>query len=167
MMTVKSKLGTVDNKPTIVTLRIVLEKPTAGVDFGLQEGHGSVYAVVAKQRSTGGDLEFEFTARYLSKGKTGRNDDLPNFTGPFVQGPAGERFVYINIGTNAGQTNTPWSRRLKIPLSGITWDMLRAGKVLVARVPGTGKDGGPSCAYAWRKSIGPSWQWQLGESQNP
>src|SRR6266705_4795042 len=51
--------------------------------------------------------------------KTGRNDDLPNFAGPFVQGPAGERFVYIDIGTYAGQTNTPWSRRLKIPLSGI------------------------------------------------
>ncbi len=72
--------------------------------------------------------------------KTGRNDDLPNFAGPFVQGPAGERFVYIDIGTYAGQTNTPWSRRLKIPLSGITWDMLRSGKVLVARIPGPGKD---------------------------
>src|SRR6266853_384405 len=94
------------NEPTATTLRIVLEKPTAGIDFGLQEGHGSDYQVIAKQRSKGGDLEFELTVT----AKTGRDDDLPNFTGPFVQGPAGERFVYINIGTCAGQTNTPWSR---------------------------------------------------------
>jgi hypothetical protein len=144
------------NEPTEVTLRIVLEQPTAGVDFGLQKGHGSAYEIVGKQRSKGGDLEFEFTVT----AKTGK-DHLPNFTGPFVQGPAGERFVYINIGTYAGQTNTPWSRRLKIPLSGISWDMLRSEKVLVAHIPGTGKDGGPSCAYAWRKSVGPQWQWQL------
>lgn len=155
----KSTIRTVDNKPAAVTLRVVLVQPPAGVDFGLQEGHGSEYEVVCKQRSKGGDLKFEFTAT----AKTGRDDDLPNFAGPFVQGPAGERFVYINIGTYAGQTNTPWSRRLKIPLSGITWDMLLSGKVLVAQIPGTGKDGGPSCAYAWRKSVGPSWRWQLVE----
>ena len=158
----KSRTRTVDAKPTAVTLRVVLEKPTAGVDFGLQEGHGSNYEVVAKQRSKGDDLEFEFTVT----AKTGRDDDPPNLAGPFVQGPVGQRFVYINIGTYAGQTNTPWSRRLKIPLSGITWDMLLSGNVLVARIPGTGKDGGPSCAYEWRKRVGPSWQWQLGERQN-
>jgi hypothetical protein len=148
------------NEPTTARLRIVLERPTAGVDFGLQKGHGSDYEVVEKQRSKGRDLKFEFTVT----AKTSRNDDLPNFAGPFVQGPAGERFVYVNIGTYAGQTNTCWSRRLKIPLSGITWDMLRSRRVLVANIPGTGKDGGPSCAYEWRKRVSPSWQWQLGEA---
>jgi hypothetical protein len=143
------------NEPSTFTLRILLEKPNAGVDFGLQEGHGSAFTVVQKQRSKGSNLEFEFNVT----AKDGK-DHLPNFLGPFVQGPVGERFVYINIGTYAGQTNTPWSRRLKIPLSGITWDMLRSGKILVAHIPGTGKDGGPSCAYAWRKSVGPSWNWQ-------
>ena len=92
----------------------------------------------------------------VKKGK----DALPDFAGPFVQGPSGERFVYLDIGTCAGQTNTPWSRRLKIPLSGITWDLIEAGGVLLAAVPGTGTDGGPSCAYAWRKR-NPNWQWQL------
>ena len=158
----KARTGTVGDKLTAVTLRVVLEKPTAGVDFGLQEGHGSGYEVVAKQRSKGDDLEFEFTVT----AKTGRDDDLPNLTGSFVQGPTGQRFVYINIGTYAGQSNTPWSRRLKIPLSGITWDMLGSGKVLVACIPGTGKDGGPSCAYEWRRRVSPSWQWQLGESKH-
>src|SRR3989442_11653008 len=89
------------NEPTTATLRIVLEKPTAGVDFGLQKGRGSDYEVVAKQRSKGGDLEFEFTVTAHTSKKPGRKVHLPNFTGPFAQGPAGERFVYIDIGTYA------------------------------------------------------------------
>src|ERR1041384_1698899 len=59
------------------------------------------------------------------------------------------RFIYLDIGTYAGQTNTPWSRRLKIPLAGITWPMIEqasdASRVIEARVPGTGRDGGPTC----------------------
>ena len=151
--------------PKTVNLRIILERPTAGVDFGLQEGHGNSYTIAQKQRSTGGDLEFEFTVN-VKPGK----DQLPNFTGPFVQGPTGEKFVYINIGTCAGQTETCWSRRLKIPLNGtdalatanavgITWDMLNSGKVLVALIPGTAPDGSPSCAYSWLKTF-PSWSWK-------
>src|SRR6185503_9293747 len=133
---------------TAATFRIILEQPTAGVDFGLQKGHGSSCEVVQKQRSKSKDLIFEFTAT----AKAGK-DGEPNFTGPFVQGPVGERFVYINIGTFAGQTDTCWSRRLKIPLCRISWEMLRAGKVLTAHVPGIGKDGSPSCAYSWRKVV--------------
>ncbi len=142
-----------------VTLRIILERPPAGVDFALQEGKGRPFDLVQKQRSKGGDLEFEFTVN-ARQGK----DSAPNFLGSFVQGAVGERYVYINIGAYAGQRDTPWSRRLKIPLIGITWNMLESGKPLVARVPGTGKDGGPSCAYSWRKSVGPSWRWELGEN---
>ena len=143
------------SQPSNVTLRIILEEPPAGIDFALQQGGGSAYELVQQQHSRAGDLQFEF----MVNAKPGK-DQLPNFTGRFVQGPVGDRFVYINIGTCAGQTNTPWSRRLKIPLSGINWDMLSSGEVLVARVPGTAKDGSPSCAYAWRKSVGPSWTWQ-------
>jgi hypothetical protein len=66
--------------------------------------------------------------------------------GPFVQGPPKQRFVYINIGTYAGQDGSPWSRRLKVPLIGITRKMITAGGILEARVIGTGPDGGPTCA---------------------
>jgi hypothetical protein len=140
---------------TEVTLRIVLQQPPAGVDFALQKGRGSAYETVQKQRSKGKDLEFDFPVT-LKTGKEGS----PDFAGPFVQGPSGERFVYLDIGTYAGQTNTVWSRRLKIPLSGINWELLNAGAPLLAMVPGTGADGSPSCAYAWRRRI-PAWQWQL------
>jgi hypothetical protein len=121
-------------------LRIVLEGPPEGVDFGLQKGRGSVYETVQKQRSGGGSLEFEFSVQVNTARTT------PNFTGPFVQGPPAARFVYIDIGTCAGQAGSQWSRRLKIPLTGITAKMIAAGEVLEARVPGTGRDGGPSCA---------------------
>jgi hypothetical protein len=126
--------------------RIVLEKPPAAVDYGLQKGRGSNYETIQTQRSKANDLYFEFTATV----KAGK-DPVPDFLGLFVQGPRGERFVYIDIGGCAGQTNTAWSRRLKIPLRGITSDMIHQlltdpQIVLETRVPGTGKDGGPNCA---------------------
>lgn len=128
----------------VVRCRIVLETPPAGVDYGLQKGHGSAFEAVQTQRSNGRDLQFEFTAEV----RAGSAADL---RGGFVQGPPGGRFVYIDIGTIAGQSDTPWSRRLKVPLTGITGAMIgRAsgpgGAVLEARVPGTGRDGTPACA---------------------
>ena len=126
-------------------LRIVLEKPPAGVDFGLQKGGGSNYETIQKQRSGPKDLNFEFNVRLKNSG-----DSTPVFQGPFVHGPSRERFIYIDIGTCAGQPDTQWSRRLKIPLAGITPGILKqftaeVPAVLEARVPGTGKDGGPTC----------------------
>ena len=129
-----------------LALRIILETPPPGVDFGLQKGRGSDYETIQIQRSNKNDLRFEFTVGV----KAGRQS-APILVGPFVQGPPEARFVYIDIGTYAGQANTCWSRRLKIPLSGITWDLIdplleNARTILEARVPGTGRDGGPSCA---------------------
>ncbi len=124
--------------------RIVLETPPAGVDYALQKGHGSAFETVQTQRSAGRDLQFEFTAEV-------RAGSAPDLRGAFIQGPRGGRFVYIDIGTIAGQTDTPWSRRLKVPLTGITEAMMRRASgpgeaVLEARVPGTGRDGTPACA---------------------
>lgn len=127
-----------------LTLRIVIEGPPAGIDFGLQKGHGSNYETVQTQRSKKEDLRFEFNVE-VKEGK----DGSPNFLGAFAQGPPQERFVYLDIGTCAGQTGTPWSRRLKIPLHGINWKLIeqvtKSSQVLETRVEGTGKDGGPTC----------------------
>jgi hypothetical protein len=141
-------------QPREIILRLTLEKPTAGVDFCVQKGRGRPFTTEQKQRSTGRDLKFEFPVTV----KTGK-DGAPDFAGPYVQGAVGERYFYINIGTYAGQTNTPWSRRLKVPLYVIGWDMIESGKGLTAKIPGTAKDGGPSCAYEWRKRVDPSWGW--------
>jgi len=142
-----------------VTFRIVLENPPAGVDFALQKGKGSKCEIVQKQRSRSGNLRFEFTARAVCDGKLKE----PNLLGPFVQGPPKERFVYIGIGTFAGQTSTEWSRRLKVPLSGVSADMVNeaapdSGVAFETHVPGTGKDGGPNCA-----TVKPFVGWMLVE----
>src|SRR5213596_1314214 len=130
-----------------LTFRVVLQEPPSGVDFGLQIGRGAGYKTVQKQRSRGQDLHFEFSVTVMAA----NNKAAPDFRGPVVQGPAGQRFVYIDIGTCAGQIDTPWSRRLKIPLIGITPEIIERASVdgrtvLETRVPGTGRDGGPACA---------------------
>src|ERR1041385_2714365 len=139
-----------------ITLRIVLKRPTPGVDFALQKGGGSKYEIVQRQRcSPGADLKFEFPVIVRPD-----KDEAPDFFGPFVQGVRGDRYVYIDIGTYAGQTNTNWSRRLKVPISRITWELINSQSTLVGEIPGTGKDGGPSCAYVWLKTLDEPWQWK-------
>ena len=131
-----------------ITLYIILSNPFPNVVYGLQKGSGNDYETIQKQRSNSRDLSFSFTAKV----KGDRQKDLsPKLSGDFVQGPTGAKFVYIDVGTYAGQADTGWARRLKIPLTGITWndiDKLKddAKLVLETSVPGTGKDGGPNCA---------------------
>jgi hypothetical protein len=128
-------------------LRIVLEEPPAGVDFGLQLGKGTDYQTIQTQRSNTGNLEFEGSVTV----KDNRADGLPNFLGPLAQGPPTQRFIYVDVGAYAGQPHARWGRRIKIPLGGIGWDTIKkvtgqSGAALEARIPGTGKDGGPTCA---------------------
>lgn len=133
------------NLQSELTFLIVLETPPSGVDFALQKGHGSTYETIQKQRSTGADLRFEFNATLRTA-----KDGTPDFAGPFVQGPPNGRFVYIDIGTCAGQLDSKWSRRLKIPLAGISLPATKGAGAdritMITSVPGTGKDGGPNCA---------------------
>lgn len=129
-----------------LSLQIILVKPTKDVVFGLQKGSGNNYETVQKQISTGDELPFTFSITV--KGDRTK-DSLPKLSGSFVQGSGDNKFVYIDIGTYAGQFDSSWSRRLKVPLMGITWllvDSLRDDSTLQAKVPGTGRDGGPNCA---------------------
>ena len=109
--------------------------------YALQEGRGRDYEPVQQQLSRGRDLAFDCPV-----GVKRNASGAVTFTGPFVQGPPRERFIYLDIGAFAGQTDSCWSRRLKIPLTTITWADVTATAVLEARVPGTGRDGGPACA---------------------
>ena len=125
-----------------LTLRIVVESPPPGVDFALQKGHGGGYETEQKQPSTGKDLVFEFSPGV----RDGLSSTDAPVAGPYIQGPRGRRFIYLDIGTYAGQTASCWSRKLKVPLETLTARMAAAGGVIEARVPGTARDGGPSCA---------------------
>ena len=129
-----------------LNLRIILQSPPLGVDFALQKGSGNNFEIIQKQRSSSGDLSFTFTIKVKEDKKA-----VPNFLSPFVQGPVGERFVYIGIGKFAGQYDSPWDRRLKVPLRDISWDIIdqmivNSNLILETKVPGTGKDGTPTCA---------------------
>jgi hypothetical protein len=127
-----------------IPLRITLVHPPRGVVFCLQRGKAEIVSPV---RATGDDLSFDFTLRV----RDGRPDGLPNFLGPFTQGPPSGRFVYVNSGTSAGQADSRWTRRAKIQLSGISWPLIEEAlaapdAVLEARIAGVSRDGGPACA---------------------
>ena len=133
---------------TDLTLHIILQKPPAGVDFGVQKGSGNKYETIQIQRSALEDLRF--TVDVQIKGDR-QKDALPNFVGPFAQGASPDKFMYLDIGTLAGQFSSCWTRRLKIPFAGITWDMVEQVQgnpqlYLETQVAGTAKDGGPNCA---------------------
>jgi hypothetical protein len=130
-----------------IRLRIILSAPPPDVLFGLQEGSGNNYKTVQLQRSSKADLIFEFPVVLKPSKETGAS---PDFAGPFVHGPKDGRFIYIDIGTAAGDYTSEWSRRLKIPLKEITLaimaELSAIDGVLEITVPGKAKDGGPNCA---------------------
>jgi hypothetical protein len=143
-------------------LRIVLLAPPAGVRFALQKGASTAKShpelVEAQTADGAGNLTFNLTVRARAE-----SDSPPRLLGPFVQGPPSQRFVYITVGESAGQVGSPWKRRAKIPLAGITAALAKAvvqrrGAWLEAAVPGTLKDGSPTCAT---QPFAPNGDWQL------
>jgi hypothetical protein len=128
-----------------ISFRIILENSFQAVYYALQRGKGSKYQIVQKQNGNGASLYFSFSVT-LKKDR----GILPDFLGYFAQGPAQARFVYIDIGAAAGQAGSIYNRRLKIPLSGITWLMIdnfleTSKTVFETRVNGKGNDGTPTC----------------------
>jgi Family of unknown function (DUF5990) len=128
---------------TYLPLRIILVDPPAGVMFAVQRGKAEL---VAPTLAHEGMLSFDFSVRVGD-----REDECPNFLGPFVQGPRGARFVYVNSGTSAGQPDSCWTRRAKIGLKEISWHLVdrvlaKSSTLLEARIAGKGRDGGPACA---------------------
>ena len=128
---------------TYLDLRIVVLHPPAGVSFAVQEGRSALLPPIEVQKD---QIAFRFTVR-VDKQAPG---DEPNFLGSFTQGPRGARFVYVNSGKRAGQKDSCWDRRAKVPLGGLTWSLVksalaRRGAVIEARLNGVGADGGPTC----------------------
>jgi len=124
---------------TELQLRLTIVAPPRGVRFCLQRGS---VELVDPVDSTGADLSFDLSVRVAGKVAEGKL----RFLGPFTQGPAKTRFVYIRVGTLAGQADSPWTRRIIIDLGDLTEKLVRKGGRLEARVAGTAKDGGPACA---------------------
>ncbi|RYY27964.1 MAG: hypothetical protein EOP62_05750 [Sphingomonadales bacterium] len=125
---------------TEIRMRIVIEQPVAGVMHSLQSGQD--HPLDPNRSESGEPLAFDFPIR-VAPG--------PKFFGDQVrrEGPV-RRFVYIRIGTMAGDHLSRWSRRMKIDIHDIGQPMIdRAiaeGRTIETRVNGTAKDGTPACA---------------------
>jgi len=122
---------------TPITLRLTIADPVPGIRYSLQKDDAPFEPVTAKDAP----LSFDVPIRLSADNR---------FLGPFVrrEGPA-RRFVYIRIGTSAGDHASPWSRRAKIDIHDIPpalLDQARGGRVLEVVLPGRGKDGSPACA---------------------
>ena len=143
-----------------LSLRITLVAPPPGVTFRLQRGrHGLDPAAEASEAH----LSFDFRLRVHGD----REGGPPNLRGECAQGPPAGRFVYVNSGTSAGQPGSCWTRRAKVPLAGITWDLIeqalaRPASPLEARIAGTARDGGPACATV--PLLGRGWKLQSAKS---
>src|SRR5215510_947900 len=98
-------------------LRIRVEAPPSNVLFQMQHGRGGLVPSVRRSSTS---IDFEFSVRVGTQ-----KDGLPNFLGPFAQGPTRARFVYINSGTLAGDMQSCWTRRAKVPLTGISWALVK------------------------------------------
>ena len=132
----------------MLQFRIVLEKTPISVWFALQKGKGTRFEIIQQQEGNSHDLVFDCDILIKSDHKS---TVKPDFSGHCVQGALNERFIYIRIGAAAGQINSIWSRRLKVPLTGITWEMIQKAEemgdsMFETRVPAIGKDGTPNCA---------------------
>jgi hypothetical protein len=126
--------------------RIILEQTPNNVGFGIQKGKGTQYEIEQYQLGNGQNLCFDCVA-HAKKTINGSID----FLGVCIQGTTQKRFIYINIGTSAGQTGSIWTRRLKVPLRDITEEMVskvneNESLCLETKVPAIGKDGTPNCA---------------------
>ena len=122
---------------TPITLRLTIADPVPGVRYSLQKDDAPFEPVTA----AGGPLSFDVPIRL---------SDDHRFLGPFIrrEGPR-RRFVYIRIGSSAGDHASPWSRRARIDVHAIPpalLDPARQGRTLEVVLPGRGKDGSPACA---------------------
>jgi hypothetical protein len=131
---------------TEINLRIVIENPVPGVMLSLQDKANNAVDAVTPGKAVAFDVPI-------------RIGPGPKFFGDFVRSEGPERrFVYVCVGTLAGQTGTPFTRRMKINIHDIPQALLDkaiTGNVIEGVVNGTGKDGTPACASvplsrAWR-----------------
>jgi hypothetical protein len=135
-------------------LRIVMLAPPQGVAIAMQRGATGKGDLVQPAAVSAEGLVFEFGVR----ADLSAADKPPRLLGPFVQGPPETRFVYINSGRYAGEEHPVWGRRAKVPLKGLTRELILgrvAGERLEARIAGRSRDGGPACASV--PLLAPGW----------
>ena len=116
-----------DTKQTI-QLQIICHNPPPaecnGIPanrFGLQDKKGALDL---------GTTQADGSRLFACSVEAKLSEDIPDFSGPVVQGTKGSRFLYLSWAYDTGG----WVKRIKIPLSTITPKQIRSGSELQAVV---------------------------------
>jgi len=114
--------------PETLKVRLLREAAPPGPDgsafhFGLQDKKGAMHDGDA---CDGGLTRFDLE---LSVATT--SDGGPDFGGPFVSGPRGERFVYLAWQRTNG---AGFLSRIKVRLKDIDWPLIRAAQAAGGRL---------------------------------
>lgn len=135
-------------------LRIVVMNPVPELTLMLQRGQAGRATLLPPARHSSASVDFEFEVTVDGRLPDGR----PRLLGPLVQGPSAARFVYLAVGQRAGQFDSAWDGRVKVPLSGLHWHaiegLLPKGR-LVAWISGQSPKGAPALASV--KLLGHGW----------
>jgi hypothetical protein len=135
-------------------IRIVVEDPLPGLAIALQRGKAEKATLVPPSSRSADAVVFDLDVTVDGRLPDGR----PRLLGPCVQGPPEARFVYLPLGRYAGQADSEWAGRVKVPLGAIGWDHVEAlspGARLAARIMGRSPKGGP--ALASMRLLPPGW----------
>ena len=139
----------------VLPIRIVVVDPVPGLSIALQRGQAAKAELIPPASQSSEAVVFDIEVTVDGRLADGR----PRLLGPAVQGPPKARFVYLAVGTYAGQTASSWGGRIKVPLGGLPRDQMDAlapGQRLVARIAGRSPKGGPSLASV--QLLAPGWQ---------
>ena len=132
-------------------LRIVVQDPVPGLAIALQRKAELVGAATGSGEHLAFDLEVSVEGSLP--------DGRPRLLGPYVQGPPAERFVYLCVGRYAGQADSPWGGRVKVPLGALSWVLIEAlaqGGRIEGRIGGRGRKDGPALASV--PLLDPGWR---------
>ena len=125
-------------------LRITVVDPPPNISWALQLGRDEL---IKPGASTAARISFDFSVEVVE----GESPGAFRLRGAAVQGRPGERFVYLCVGSYAGQLDASASTRNLL-------DMVKGRRsgVLEAQFAGTARDGGPSRASV--KLLGDGWR---------
>ena len=161
----KSKPSTKSNEK-IVRMRIVCVDPLEHTK------HNAIFGVQDKKRvehegvkQSNGDIHYDIEVRAKCDVVDSINRfDLPetkkpNFLGPWTNGTRDKRFLYLSWKSINPKNPSPWTRRMKIHLSSITWEQVEEVDrvehgALEVRVAGRDYEGAPACGSV---SLGEGW----------
>lgn len=135
-------------------IRIVVENPVPGLAMALQRGRTAQAELVSPSSQSAAAVVFDLTLTVDGSLADGR----PRLLGRYAQGPPEARFVYLSVGKYAGQAESEWGGRVKVPLGDLGWDAIEAlppGSGLTARITGRSPKGGPALASV--RLVPPGW----------